>query len=37
MGYGFFGHMNSKVNFIFRIAFFLGGVLLLFPNYLIRQ
>jgi len=34
MGYGFFGHMNSKVNFIFRIAFFLGGVLLLFPNYL---
>lgn len=34
MAYGFFGHINSRVNFIFRVAFFLGGVLLLFPNHL---
>ena len=34
MAYGFFGYINSKVNFIFRIVFFLGGALLLFPNHL---
>ncbi len=34
MAYGFFGHIKSKLNPVFRIVFFLGGLLLLFPDHL---
>lgn len=34
MAYGFFGHIKNKLNPVFRIVFFLGGLLLLFPDHL---
>lgn len=34
MAYGFFGHIDSRANLLFRAAFFAGGVLLLFPHHL---
>ncbi|HHZ03878.1 MAG TPA: TRAP transporter fused permease subunit [Acetomicrobium hydrogeniformans] len=34
MAYGFFGHIDSRANLLFRAFFFAGGVLLLFPHHL---
>jgi TRAP transporter 4TM/12TM fusion protein len=33
MAYGFFGWNDTRLNFLIRVSFLIGGVLMLFPNH----